>query len=181
MRRAPRPIFLLIRLSACLLVLVCVRPAGLGMLHAPNHPAATFEPALPLSISLEIEDEDRPDAPGLGLTPKLKFEYIAGSEIVDTSFAVTLPQGLTFAAGQRLPENSGRLRAGEHRTERIPLQIDGPGRYPVRVEAVVLLKDGRTFRVGHGRTFGVGVASPAGRLNNGAYEVPATRLDELGR
>jgi hypothetical protein len=141
-----------------------------------SHPA-TIEPTLPLLIDLQFEHLKRTPQGWIGL---LRVTLEAARRFPEISLHLNLPEGVRADAGDWLTEfRSLRLETGEKRVHAIPLSIAAEGAFPIRLEAVVDLSDGKTFRTQQGRTLRLGRSAEDGRYHLGAYEVMAVPVEDL--
>jgi hypothetical protein len=163
--------------ALCVAVGPALRQAG-PLAGAGSSPAATVEPGLPLAIDLRFDSVSEARDGGTAL---LLVTLAADADIPDLSIDVVLPESLRVQAGTPTRGLTATLGAGERRRYEIPLVAGHQGVFPIRAEVVFRLTDGRSFREGQGTTLRLGVPSPQGRLNAGAYEVRAVPLEELPR
>jgi hypothetical protein len=139
--------------------------------------SATIEPTLPLQIDLQFEQLKKTPRGWAGL---LRVALEADADFPEISLRLNLPEGVRAGAGSWLTQfQSLSLGRGEKRVHAIPLNAVSDGVFPIRLEAVIELPDGKSLRTQQGRTLRLGGSADDGRYHLGAYEVMAVPLEDL--
>ncbi len=141
-------------------------------------PPRTIEPAPPALVDMQLASVTETARGGTAL---LVISIEAGARIPELSMDLQLPDPVRVQDGTPTRGLTISLEAGERRRFEIPLFTGQNGVFPIRAEVSFRLPDGRSFRAGQGATLRLGSPLPEGRVNAGAYEVPAVPLEELGR
>jgi len=134
----------------------------------------TIEPTLPLALDLEVLPAD----PIRGTPSRLAATLDASRDLQEVSWSLVLPEAVGAGDQAIDPGHPFRLRSGERRIVTVPIQARRAGAFPLKVEVVFRLPDGRVFHTQQGIVWRNGVAAPGGRHHAGAYEWMGVPVEE---